>query len=389
MPYDPFRVSYFARTNFRKGGQIFGVKQSDRLLHFYCMGKSGSGKTSLLKTLMHEDLMAERGFTFMDVHGDAAREMHSMVQSRFKNRESIYFDVTDPDIPWGYNPLRRISNSKRSLVASNILEIFERNWKSAWGMKMEHILRMALLTLLQQPKANLGDILRLLHEADYRKQCLEHIPAKDQALRLFWEKEFPKYKPNDLLPIMNKVGALLSHKVVRKILVENQKQLSLRSIIDSDTVLLINLAKGAVGSDVSNILGGLLLTSLSSAAFSRIDTPQKKRKAYFYYIDEFQTMSGNQLISELLAQVRKFGIGLVISNQFLHQLHPDVRASVLGNVGTVVCFRLGITDARLMEKEFHPVFKASDFTSLPNHSVYLRLMIDGKPSIPFSANTLL
>ena len=387
MPFNPFEVSYFARSNFRKDDRIFGIKQADRLMHFYCVGKSGAGKTSLLKTLMQEDLIASRGFTFLDVHGDAASEMVSIIKNNFPSTKYIYLDATNPDIALGYNPLRHVSPSKQSLVVSNILEIFQRNWKSAWGMKMEHILRMILLTLVQQPKANLSDILRLLHDSNYRNQCLSHISS--EAIRLFWEKEFVKYKPNDLLPIMNKVGALLSHDILKKILVENKKQLSLRSVINNNTVLIINLAKGAIGSDVSNILGGLLLTSLSSAAFSRIDTPEKLRSSYFYYIDEFQTLSGTELISELLAQIRKFKIGLIISNQFLHQLHPEVRASVLGNVGTIVCFRLGITDARLMEKEFYPEFKTSDFTSLPNHSIYLRLMIDGKPSKPFSADTIL
>jgi len=387
VSHDPHDVSYFARTNFRKDSRTFGIKQADRLLHFYCVGKSGAGKTTLLKTLMREDLYAKRGFVFLDVHGDAASDMNSIINTRFSNTPYIYFDVTNPNLEYGYNPLRQVSPAKRSLVVSNILEIFQRNWKSAWGLKMEHILRMILLTLMEQPQANLSDILKLIHDESYRKQCLKHISS--EAIRLFWVKEFPKYKSNDLLPIMNKVGALLSHSIVRKILVENTKLLSLRQIMDSGTVLIINLAKGAVGSDVSNILGGLLLTSLSASAFSRIDMPEYRRQPYFFYIDEFQSLSGAELIAELLAQIRKFKIGLIISNQFLYQLHPEVRASVLGNVGTIVCFRLGITDARLMEKEFYPVFRAEDFIALPNYSIYLKLMIDGKPSIPFSADTIL
>ena len=385
--FDPYKVSYFARTNFRKDGQIFGIKQSDRLFHFYCFGKSGTGKTSLLKILMEADIRANRGFCFLDVHGDASREVVLKLQQQYVNREFIYFDVTNPNLALGYNPLRQVSESKRSLVASNILEIFQRNWKSAWGMKMEHILRMILLTLLDQPSAKLSDILKIIHQKSYRQECLIHI--KSQAIRTFWESEFPKYKPNDLLPIMNKLGGFLSHSIVHKIVIENQKQLSLRKIIDEGTILVLNLAKGQVGSDVANILGGLLLTSLASASFSRIDILEKDRTPYFLYIDEFQTISGTELIAELLAQVRKFKIGLVLANQFLHQLDPSVRNSVLGNVGTIVAFRLGISDANLMAKEFYPVFKASDFTSLANHSIYLKLMIDGKPSIPFSADTIL
>jgi type IV secretory pathway TraG/TraD family ATPase VirD4 len=380
-------ISYFARTNFRNDGQLFGIKQADRMLHFYCFGKSGSGKTTLLKTLMMQDVEAHRGFTFLDLHGDASTEIIAKIKDRFPDRKLIYFDVTDPKISFGYNPLRRVSLSKRSLVASNILEIFQRNWKSAWGMKMEHILRMVLLSLLDQPKANLSDILKIIHDNTYRNDCLKHI--KSEEIRLFWENEFPKYKPNDLLPIMNKIGALLSHRIIKKILVENDEQISLRKIIDNNEILIINLAKGQVGSDVANILGGLLLTSLASACFSRIDIPEYKRVPYFLYIDEFQILSSSELISEMLAQIRKFKIGLILANQFLHQLNIEVRNSVLGNVGTIVCFRLGITDANLMAKEFYPVFSTTDFTSLANYSIYLRLMIDGKPSVPFSADTIL
>ena len=388
MPnYNPSEISYFARTNFRNERQIFGIKQRDRLFHFYCVGKSGAGKTTLLKTLMKEDLFSSRGFTFIDIHGDASSEMYQEILMRFPFLEVTYFDVTNPNIEFGYNPLRKVSDSKKSLVASNILEIFQRNWKSAWGMKMEHILRMTLLTLLDQPQADLSDILRLIHDNNYRHECQKHI--SNNEIKTFWSKEFPKYKSNDLLPIMNKVGALISHNIVKRILIENKKQLSIRKIMDENRVLIINLAKGAIGTDVSNLLGGLLLTSISSSAFSRIDTKEELRKPHFLYVDEFQALAGNELIGELLAQSRKFKLALIISNQFLHQLPIEVKNSILGNVGTIICFRLGITDAKLMEKEFYPKIKASDFTSLPNHSIYLRLMIDGKPSEPFSADTIL
>ena len=309
MKFDAtYDVSYFARTNFRNQGQLFGIKQADRMFHLYACGKSGAGKTTLLKTLMLQDAEANRGFTFIDVHGDASRDVIRQIQNTKTGQKLIYFDITNPHIDLGYNPLRKVSPSKRSLVASNILEIFQRNWKSAWGMKMEHILRMILLTLLDQPKAQLSDILKLLYERSYREQCLPHIAS--EAIRQFWIKEFPKYKPNDLLPIMNKLGGFLSHQVVRKVLIENTKQLSFRSIIDTNQILIVNIAKGQVGSDVANILGGLLLTSLASATFSRIDIPENQRTPYFLYLDEFQTLTGAELIAELLAQVRKFRLGL-------------------------------------------------------------------------------
>jgi len=386
--FDNGLPSYFARVNFRESKDIFGIKQADRLLHMYVVGKTGVGKTSLLKVLMDDDTKAlpARGFAFFDPHGDAYQSVLNSIPFDFKHR-TIPFNLASPDLPFGYNPLRKVSPLKHSLVASSILEIFRRNWKSAWGLKMEHILRHILLTLLCQPKADFSDIPRILQDQSFRRQCLIHISNSD--IKRFWELEFPKYKPNDLLPILNKVGAFLAHPIVRKILVENTQQISFRKIMDESHILLINLSKGAVGSDVANILGNLLLVSLASAAYSRIDTAEENRVPFFIYIDEFQTMSGADLLSELLAQIRKFKIGIVLANQYISQLDNQVRDAVLGNVGTIICFRLGIQDARLMEKEFYPIFKAIDFISLANYEIYLKLMIDGRPSQPFSAITIL
>lgn len=388
MSSPSFEVSYFAKTNFRNFNIRFGIKQADRLFHFYALGKTGSGKTSLLKYLMQQDLVASRGFTFLDVHGDACSELFSKLSDSAKEKV-IYLDVTKPDLQWGYNPFRKVKPSQRSLVASNILEILKRNWKSAWGMKMEHILRYCLLTLLDQPKANFADLSRILQDPSFRRSCLNHVSNKD--IRAFWELEFPKYRPGDLLPILNKTGAFLAHPMVRKVLVENTRQLSLRSIMDKEQVLLINLAKGQVGSDVAHILGSLLLTSLASSAFSRIDTPYHLRKPFFIYLDEFQTLSNTDLLAEMLSELRKFKVGLVLANQFLSQLEPEVRASLLGNVGTIVAFRCSIADASLLVKEFIPLgipkYEIADFTSLANFEVYLKLMINGKPSRAFSAET--
>jgi len=227
----------------------------------------------------------------------------------------------------------------------------------------------------------------LLLDASFRQHCIKFIQNPDVVR--FWKEEFPKYKSNDLLPILSKTGAFLAHPIVRKILIENTTQLSLRKVMDHGKALLINLAKGSVGSDVANTIGGLLLTSLASASFSRIDTEESKRVPFFLYIDEFQSFTNAELVASMLSELRKFKVGLILSNQFLHQLDGDIRNSILGNVGTLVSFRLGIHDAKLMAQEFYPVFKVEDFLALDTGSIYLKLMIDGKPSLPFSADTII
>lgn len=378
--------SVFARVNFRSSHQLVGIKQPDRLQHIYTCGKSGSGKTSLLKTLMEQDIKSYRGIAFFDPHGDAYLELLKQVPEWHKSRV-IPFDLSDPELAFGYNPLRKVAQTKHSLVTSSILEILHRNFKSSWGLKMEHILRHIILSLLVQPSANFSDVIRIIQDSNFRYDCQQHITNPD--IKRFWANEFPKYKSNDLLPILNKIGAFLAHPIVRRVLVENTQQISFRDIMDNSKVLLINLSKGGVGADVANILGSLLLVSLSSAAYSRIDTKPSKRVPFFIYIDEFQTMSGADLLSELLAQIRKFKVGITLANQYISQLDNQVRDAVLGNVGTIICFRLGIQDARLMEKEFFPVFKAIDFINLANYEIYLKLLIDGRPSQPFSAITII
>ena len=387
MPLSDDSPSYFARVNFREENDRFGILQPDRLQHMYIVGRSGCGKTSLLEILMKQDGMAKRGFAYFDPHGDSIRLMASYLKGIHSNPVT-FIDLTNPDITLGYNPLRKVHPSKHSLVTSSILEIFKRNWKSAWGLKLEHILRQVIRTLLFQEQASFADISKILLDSSYRTTCICNI-KEDDELRRFWEKEFPQYKvASDLLPVLNKVGAFLAHPIAKRILVENKTQVSFRSIMDKGHIVLVNLSRGAVGTDTANILGSLLLVSLASAAFSRIDTLENERKPFFVYLDEFQTISGTDLLSELLSQVRKFKLGLNLANQFLNQLDPEVRDAVLGNVGTLISFRCGIQDARILEKEFYPVFKSTDFVSLANFEIYLRLLINGRPSQAFSAVTI-
>lgn len=376
-------ISYFAETNFRNEGKRFGIKQADRLFHMYVVGQTGVGKSSLLKTLIRQDIESDHGVCLLEPHGDLVK---SVLESAENYRERlVYFDATNPNIQFGYNPLRKVSYDKRALVAAGILEVLKKLWADAWGVKLEHILRYTLLALLDQPKAHFGNILDMLLDKDYRRQAKYHIES--ESVKDFWEKEFPKYMPYDLMPIYNKLGGFLAYPIVRKILIENTETISLRSIMDKGQILLVNLSKGNIGADVSNILGALFISSLASASFSRIDLLEEGRKPFFIYLDEFQNYTTLSLIA-MFSELRKFKIGLIVAHQYLHQLETDIHHAVLGNVGTKVIFRVGYHDAVLWAKEMKPVFQDIDFMNLPNRFIYLILMIDGVPSKPFSAVTL-
>ncbi len=379
-------VCYFAETNFRRQRDQFGILLKDRLHHFYILSRTGTGKTTLLQSKIKHDITQKRGVCLIDVHGDlVSKVMQDIPNNRLQ--DVIYLDTTNPILELGYNPLRKVSYEKRSLVTSNILEVFQRLWGTqGWGVKMSHILRNVLLTLLDQPKTSFTDIIKILNDTSFRNSCIPNIVNPE--VKIFWEKEFKTYGKTDLIPIYNKLGGILSYPSVKRVLVENKKQISLRYIMDNQKILLVNLSKGAIGSEASYILGSLLLTSLAAAAFSRIDTPEESRPYFFVYLDEFQNYTNLSLV-EMLSELRKFKIGIIMAHQYISQLDTKIRDAVLGNVGTIVCFRLGQSDAKFMEREFSPIFTTFDFVNLANHEIYLKLMISGSPSKAFSASTLL
>ncbi|WP_105017273.1 type IV secretory system conjugative DNA transfer family protein [Polaribacter porphyrae] len=378
-------ISYFAQVDFRDQNDHFGIYQHDRLFGMYLLGKTGSGKTNVMKTLIYQDIIHHRGFCLFDINGDLLKEVLNLIPAH-QEKDIILLDANNSTTEIGYNPLKRVSYQKRALIASSILETFQKLWgKQSWGLKLEYILRNVILTLLDQPKANFSDISKLLLEQDFQQQCIKNIVSKNVVR--FWQLEFPKYSKNDLLPVLNKVGSFLSIPMIHKILVENKKQISLRTIIDSNTIFLVNLSKGSLGTDGSHLLGSLLLTSLSSAGFSRINIEEDKRIPFYIYLDEFQNYTTASL-TNMFSELRKFKIGFILAHQYLNQLQTDIKNAVLGNIGTIICFKLGQADAKYMAQEFHPIFQTSDFTNLEHFHIYLKLLIDGKSPAPFSAKTI-
>ena len=380
-------ITYFAITNWRDRKDLFGIKQEDRAFHTYILGKTGAGKSNLLITKILQDIKHNRGACVFDVHGDLIKTVSSNIP-HYRKKDIIYLNIPDRNLRLGYNPLKRVSYEKRSLVASAILDSFQKLWGGAWGIKMEHILRYILLTLLDQPKANMRDIVRILQEEAYRKKCIKNVVNPD--VKNFWMKEYEKYGKNDVTPILNKVGAFLVHPTIKRLLIDNADSLSFRKIMDEKKILLVNLSKGALGVDVANILGSLLLSTITSASFNRIDTKEHLRVPFHLYLDEFQNYT-NKTLTEMLSELRKFKVTLTLAHQYLHQLSDDIRHGVLGNVGTVICFRIGAVDAEYMLLEHYIEFlplTLGDYVNMENYHVYVKLMIDGKPSKPFSAITV-
>ena len=385
---NPDSITSFAVTNYRDIRKIFGIKQKNRRAHMYVIGKTGTGKSTLLLNMIVSDIREGRGVSLIDPHGDLAERVLDFVPKE-RIEDVVYFNPADLEHPIAFNPLEYKSAHSNYLVTSGLISVFKKLWPDFWGPRLEHILRHAIFTLLEYPGATLLDLPRLLTNKDFRYLVLKQVT--NQQVREFWFSEFEKYsawmKSEAVSPILNKVGQFLTSPPLRNILGQKKSSFDVRDAMDSGKILIVNLAKGKIGEDNGALLGAMLVTQMQLAALSRADIPEGKRKHFYLYVDEvhnFFTLS----FAGILSEIRKYGLSLVLAHQYLDQLDEKMRAAILGNVGTLISFRIGAEDAKNLAREFYPVFNESDLTNLPNHYIYLKLMIDGMTSRPFSAVTL-
>jgi type IV secretory pathway TraG/TraD family ATPase VirD4 len=382
-------VTHIGRVDFRDRNDVFGIKTEDRFSHIYIIGKTGTGKSTLLENMAAQDLTCGRGFALIDPHGDLAEKIAARVPASGRE-DVIYLNPANPKQPYGYNPLRQVRPEFISLAASGLIEVLKKMWADSWGVRMEHILRNVLLALLEQPDVTLQDVLRLLSENKYRKQIAAKV--RNTTVRNFLEHEFERftfgYRADGIAPIQNKIGAFLADPLLNRILTSSEKDLHIRRIMDDGGVLLVNLSKGRLGEDSSTLLGGLLVTTVGLAAFSRADSPAKARREFFVYVDEFQSFTTLALVN-MLSELRKYRVGFAVAHQYMHQLESEIKHAILGNAGTLISFRVGAEDASILVQELHERFSNLDLLQLPNYQIYIKLMIDGTPSKPFSAVTLL
>ena len=381
-------ITQIGRTNYRNQHKTFGIRQADRRAHLYVIGKTGTGKSTLLETMIRQDLAAGRGLAVFDPHGDLIERVMAAVPEKRRD-DLIYFNVPDRARPLGFNPLERVPTEKRPLAASGMLEVFKKIWHDSWGPRTEHILRSALLALLDQPEATLADILRLMDDASFRRIVASRV--HNAQVRSFWLREYENYparfRAEAIAPIQNKVGAFLADPVLNAIVTQPKSAFDLRHIMDEGLILIVNLAKGKIGEDVAALLGALLVSRIGLAGLSRSDVPETSRKDFYLYLDEFQNFTTLSL-ANMLSELRKYRVNLILAHQYLAQLDPKVRDAILGNVGTIISFRLGLADAEIISRELYPEFTAEDLVRLPNYNVYVKLAVNGAVTRPFSAETL-
>lgn len=379
-------ITYIGQVNFRNDKRIFGIKDEDKKRHIYALGKSGVGKSVLLQNMAISGIENDQGICVIDPHGDVVEELlHHIPEHRIQ--DVIYFNPADH--PIAFNPLRNVHPSQRDLVASGLVSTLQKIFSDSWGPRTAHLLRHSLETLIEYKQGTLLDIQPLLTNPIFRAEVLRTVTS--EHLLNFWYNEYDKYSKSfqaeAIAPILNKVSMFASNTAFRNVVGQKTRSFYMEKIMNEGKILLVNLSKGALGEEASMLLGSMILTSIQLSALARGNIPEHERKLFSVYCDEahsFVTLS----IADILSEARKYGVSLFLTHQYSEQMPPEICSAIFGNVGTLISFRVGASDASILAKEFYPQFSEVDLINLPKYSMYIKMCIDGATSQPFSAYSL-
>jgi len=387
----PDKITYFAETDYRSKRIKFGIRDDDRARHMYVIGKTGMGKSTLLENLAIQDIQNGEGMCFIDPHGGTAETLLSYVPEH-RMKDVIYFAPFDQEYPVGLNVMEDLGRDKRPLVTSGLIGAFKKVWVDAWSARMEYILSNALLALMEYPGATLLGVNRMFADKNYRNLVVANVT--DPSVKAFWVDEFAKYSDKfateATAAIQNKIGQFAANPLIRNMVGQPKSTFDIRKVMDERKIFIVNLSKGRMGEGNANLVGSMLITKMYLAAMSRAEvSPDEMRELppFYLYVDEFQSFA-NESFADILSEARKYKLALTVAHQYIEQMSDEVRAAVFGNVGTMISFRVGSYDAEVLEKEFAPAFTSEDMVNLGFAQIYLKLMINGVGSAPFSATTL-
>jgi len=389
----PENLTILGEANFHGRRTKFGVRLDDRRRHVYVIGKTGMGKSTILENMVYSDIMAGKGVGVIDPHGDLIEAILRFTPKERSN-DVILFEPADKDFPIAFNMLEAPNPDQRSLVASGLMSVFTKLWPEAFSGRMEHILRNTLLALLENQGSSMLGILRMFGDDAYRAKIVSNIT--DPVVKSFWEVEYAgwsdKYRTEAIAAIQNKVGQLLTTPLIRNIVGQVKSTLDIRSAMDTGKIVLVNLSKGKIGEDTAAFLGSMLVTRFQIDAMSRADIPEKERKDFFLYVDEFQNFA-TKSFATILSEARKYRLSLTMAHQYIGQLmiggnDNSLKDAVFGNVGSLVSFQVGSDDAEPLSLQFEEMALPKDIISLPKYHAYMRVLIDGIATKPFSVATL-
>lgn len=380
-------ITPLGMTTFRGSLKSFGIKRDDRRRHMYIIGKSGTGKSRLLENLAIEDIKRGEGVAVVDPHGELIDRILKYVP-RNRINDVVYFNPADRDFPIAFNPLEATPEFREE-VTNGFVSVLKKLFGYSWGPRLEYVLKHTVMALIEVEGSTMLGIVRMLTDKGYRKKIVGQIT--DPVVQMFWLKEFASYndrmETETIAPILNKVGQFTASPIIRNIVGQPKSNIDFAKIMNEQKILLVDLSSGKIGEANSELLGSMIITKLQLAAMSRAYMKEEERKDFFLYVDEFQNFA-TESFAVILSEARKYRLSLTVANQYITQMEETVRDAVFGNVGTLISFRVGATDAAFLEKEFTPAFEQNDLVGLDTRNIYVNMMIDGVTSVPFSAMTI-
>jgi hypothetical protein len=382
------RVTYVGHRYTWGGTQPFGLSHADRLQHLYSVGKSGTGKSTLLLNLAIHDIEAGEAVAVIDPHGDLCLDLLDAIPP-WRSRDVVYFDAADTEFPIALNLLHGRGREAIHVTTSRIVSAIKSVFSESWGPRLEYVLTASIAALAECENTTLLGVPRMLVDERYREWVVGQVT--DPAVRAYWQSEFAGYDKHFaaevVSPVQNKLGAFFLSAPLRQILGQVRCSIDPRFLMDHKKIFIANLSKGRIGEDKAKLLGALLVAELGQAALSRADAAEEDRPDFFLFVDEFQNFITDSFAS-MLSETRKYHTSISLFNQYLDQTREDIRNAILGNVGSIIAFRVGANDARLLEREFGYAFPASQFTDLANHEVLVKLLVHGENREPFRGRTL-
>lgn len=381
-------INFFASTEFKNKQTIFGIKNKDRRKHVYIIGKTGTGKSTLIANMAINDMRNRRGFCIVDPHGDLCELLLDYIPS-YRVNDIIYLDPSDHERAFSLNPLEVTEPHQKELVVSGIVAIFNKLYGHSWGPRLEYILRNTLMSVIDLPDATLLMVPEMLANESFRNKVVAQL--KDPVLKSFWENEFANYterlRAESILPIQNKVGQFVTSNVIRNIISSPKSTIDLKKVMDEGKILLLNLSQGKLGEDNAALLGAMTITKIQLAAMGRVNQKEEDRRDFYLYVDEFQNFATTSFV-KILSEARKYRLNLTLANQYIGQIPEEVRAAIFGNAGTMMSFLIGAEDSTYMAREFGERFKEEDLLALGNFQAITKLAIDNITQAPFLCTTL-
>lgn len=387
-PQIPESGLYLGKSVFRGTEKPIYIDRDDRRRHMYIIGKTGVGKTEFLKEMIMQDIKAGEGVAVIDPHGDLIDDLLFLMPPQ-RAEDVILFDPSDTQRPMGFNMLEAQTEEQKHLVTASLIglmyKLFDPHQTGIIGPRFEHGIRNAMLTVMSEPKNTFVEVMRALTDSSYVQELLPKVD--DPIVRRYWTDQIAQtndfHKSEVLDYLVSKFGRFVTNKMIRNIIGQSYSAFNFRKVMDERKILLINLAKGKIGEENSNFLGLVLVPKILISAMSRQDMPKEQRRDFFLYVDEFQNFATPDF-AQILSEARKYRLNLTVANQFIGQMDEEIKNAIFGNVGTVVAFRVGVTDANYLQHEFQPVFTEADLINVEAHNAYVKTVVNGEPVPPFS-----